>query len=293
MENNIVDTRSPGVAFQVVRRGVRLLPDWPQRWRFNRMLREMANRTSLPSHVVVHTNDGFRINVHPADHVQRELYLFGRWGREVAHWMRALLAPGDVCIDIGANIGYFTLLGARLVGPRGRVLSFEPNPFCFEQLEANIALNAFTHIEPFRCALGERPATLPFYPAGGNNSGAGSLLARSTAEAEAISVEVIALDDVLRDRRDERVAVVKVDVEGAEVLVLRGMTGLLSRADAPAVICEVSEWSLEQMGQSAEELFSIMRCHGYISRQISPKSRSIFSKEKDYFQYDMLFYKEK
>jgi hypothetical protein len=99
------------------------------------------------------------------------------------------------------------------------------------------------------------------------------------------------LDEVLRREAIDRVAMVKLDVEGAEVIALKGMQDLLSRPDGPSVVCEISEWSLAQLGYSKDAIFSIMSRCGYEAEIISPVRRSVYSPESVYFQFDVLFTK--
>jgi len=287
-------TSGATVLFCAGRVAARVLPDIRGKWRLEQFLRRLADSMVLPEEIVVRTLDGFRIQLHPADYLQREIYLFGDWEREIAQRMCALLHPGEVAIDVGSNIGYLTLHAARLVGPGGRVLGFEPNPACYAQLQTNVALNGFTQIETYPIALGDRQGQMLFYPDGGNNSGAGSLLQRSDS-APPIDVAIDVLDAILERHPalPGRIALVKIDVEGFEMSVLGGMTGLLSAADGPAIICEISEWSLEKNGTSHQALFDKMVSHGYDHEVISPKSRSILAGGLDYFQYDALFRKRK
>src|ERR1700722_17774569 len=96
-------TPSPGAAllFHAGRVVARSLPEMRGKWRLERLLRQLSRDMVLPAETVLRTADGFRIALHPADYLQREVYLFGRWALPVARRMRSLLHPGDVAIDVG------------------------------------------------------------------------------------------------------------------------------------------------------------------------------------------------
>jgi FkbM family methyltransferase len=265
-------------------------PRFPGRWRIGRVLSNLVARIELPRQVVVRSRDGFWIAVDASDFIQREIYLYREWEPHVCGVMRRLLRPDDVFVDVGANIGYLTLYAATLIGPRGRVLSFEPTPCCCAQLIANLNLNRIMNVTLFPIGLSDHHSNNQFYLDSGENSGAGSIR-KGPQSAQAIEIEVECLDEVLRRAAVDRVAMVKIDVEGAEMLVLKGMKELLSRPDGPAIVCEISEWSLQQLGYSKEAIFALMSSCGYEVEVISPVRRSIYSSESVHFQYDVLFTK--
>lgn len=144
-----------------------------------------------------------------------------------------LLRPGDVFVDIGANHGYFTLLAASLVGDRGRVVAFEPNPPVFEQLRTHVHLNGFeprVSLEPY--ALGDAPTrdARLYLSRDVVNTGLSSLtpdpevLAAGGLSADAtLTVSVDTFDRWFQRSGLDRVDLVKIDVEGAEALVMAGM----------------------------------------------------------------------
>lgn len=167
----------------------------------------------------------------------------GYWELFVDDLLCALIAPGDTFVDIGANMGYYTVkLGAR-VGPSGRILSFEPNPETFAFLKDNVQLNALDGVVSLHnAALGGEAGEgwLSFdrhYPGGA------SMSADQRGGGEEIKVPVLRLDDVVG--QDGPINVVKIDVEGFEPLVLKGMTETLARSHDAAIVVEMSypQWS--------------------------------------------------
>jgi len=184
-------------------------------------------------------------------------------------YLRNRLTPGSVFVDVGANHGYFTMLGAAIVGARGRVLAFEPNPPVFEQLTTHVRLNGFTdRVALFRTALGDRVVeSAPFFiPAWIGNSGVATLTPDERPIAEGllardkrITVAVDTLDRTLAAASVDRIDLVKIDVEGAEALVVGGMRRSLAAGRIAAIVCETvwdspADRALRDAGFSARPL---------------------------------------
>jgi FkbM family methyltransferase len=164
-------------------------------------------------------------------------FLLRDWVEPELRELDRLLSPGDVFIDVGANVGLYALKGARLVGSRGRVLALEPGAEAYDHLAANLALNAFDWVTPMKVAasdaLGE--AVLHHVPLG-RDPQAFSLIANARA-SEGEVVETVTLDSLVARCGLDRVDLIKIDVEGAEPLVIAGATNMLAGL-RPAVIFE-------------------------------------------------------
>jgi FkbM family methyltransferase len=174
-----------------------------------------------------------------------------------------LLAPGMTFVDVGAHVGLLTLAGARAVGPSGKVLAIEPVPLAFELLSRTVAINGLLHrVEVRRQAAGARREHCKFFVRSvlGHSS-----LIRGDALAEAstveIEVEVAPLDDLVQRR--ERVDLVKIDVEGAELAVLEGMTRVIADNPELAIIAEFGPSHLKATHTAAEKWFSCFRDRGF------------------------------
>jgi FkbM family methyltransferase len=178
---------------------------------------------------------------------QRKIYLFPRayarywYGLPLATYMRSCLAPGDVFMDIGSNVGYYTLLAASLVGPTGRVVAFEPDPITFEALRRSIALNRLDHATCVNVALSDFEGEAEFYR---TEATAHSLVAETAADKRfrgVTRVKVTSLSRWLEQTEAPRSAVrlLKVDVEGEEPRTTAGMVPVLPRLGYPAIWAEV------------------------------------------------------
>lgn len=185
--------------------------------------------------------------------------------------MERLLRPGDCMVDAGANYGIYTVVGASLVGPSGRVLAFEPAAEQFAILRTNIELNGLENAVPFRLALSESAGEALLYRHG-NDSGLFSLGKGESFTGRTELVEMRTLDDVLDEEGAPRVSVVKLDVEGAEELILRGCSRMLER-DRPAVIFEVLPHAARRLGLDGLGAWGLLRDAGYRFYRVGRRSR--------------------
>lgn len=236
-----------------------------------------------PAQRRVRTRDGFLMNLDTADFIQRTIYLTGDWDVAVGDVLRDRLKPGMTFVDAGANVGFFSMLAAKLVGQSGRVVAFEPNPSVFAQVQANAELNGFSWIKPHRAGLFDKDGVGEIFIPEANCGGA----TLRPGGINGMAIPLVRMDDVVKGKVD----LLKIDIEGAEVAALGGAREILSGPDAPAVVCEVSEYSLRQMGSSHYELYDLMSGHGYTPKIISRIGRSNLVKEAVFLQYDVLFTK--
>jgi len=210
---------------------------------------------------------GLEMEIDPADWMDRSFYL-GTYDPWLLHVLDRVLRPGDAALDVGAHKGYVALQLARRVGPAGAVLAFEPDPRARRCLERHRERNRLTEtIRVFDCALGDRHGQAEFALSGqlGWSSFHPNLEAQLTIR-ERVAVAVRRLDDLIATRAIDldpsRLSFVKLDAEGAEPRVLRGMSGLLSRSDAMLWV-EVNRPSLSAAGSSTAELEGVLREMGF------------------------------
>lgn len=162
-------------------------------------------------------------------------------------YLEKTVSPGDVFVDVGANFGVYSLVASKLVGAAGRVLAFEPARQSFAILQQNIALNGFSNVHAFQLAVTKRAGKAWLYHGWdpvGNSLGMDPLCGDEGEE-----VQTAALDNVLEENGIDRVDVIKIDVEGAEELVLRGATRYLTTY-CPTVIFEFNPACALRLGLS-------------------------------------------
>jgi FkbM family methyltransferase len=177
--------------------------------------------------------------------------------RELRRKLYDLVEPGGVAIDIGSNIGEVLLHLAKRVGARGRVIGFEPNPETYEKCAENLALNPGLPADLHRLALGDQDGEVSFGRPCASNSGGDRVMADGT-----IRVPVSTLDRFVRDAALDRLDLVKIDVEGYELHVLRGARDVLNRF-RPVLFVELSDANLRAQGGTAGDLVRWLTQHSY------------------------------
>jgi FkbM family methyltransferase len=174
--------------------------------------------------------------------------------------IKAILPHGGTFIDVGANIGWFTVIASRLVGPSGRVVAVEPDPDNLAILRANVRRNDCRNVSVIRGAAGAlaRKALLYRSP---DNQGDHRLETISDRQ-DWVRVKVRTLDDiVVRHVPGDTVRVVKMDTQGSESAVLRGMSAIMRSAAPVRLILEFWPYGLGRCGSSAQELAALLGQH--------------------------------
>jgi FkbM family methyltransferase len=197
-------------------------------------------------------------------------------GREEAHMttlFKQAVRPGDVVLDVGGYLGYFTLLAARAAGPEGRVIVVEANPQSQELLERNIERNGFgDRVELRRTAVAAEPGTATFYWDASDGSTSG--LAPPENTGGTYEVPVATVDSLLAAAPP--LDVVKIDIEGGEVGALRGMSETLAHAKPGLkLFVELNPGALANADTSGEELLALLRGYGFTIDVIDEASRSL------------------
>ena len=192
-------------------------------------------------------------------------YALGReFEPDVGGFLRRMLRPGMVVFDIGANIGHFTLLAAKRVGPGGHVHAFEPAPEEFAKLQRNVVLNGFENVALNAVAVCDRAGAVALQTCAGG-LGLYNSIGRPfrTAELSATTVPCTTLDVYTHERAIGRVDLIKIDIEGAEPAALSGATNLLAGPDAPVLVCEFSDPAAAGMGHTTQSLRQRLEELGY------------------------------
>lgn len=217
-----------------------------------------------PRHRVVETRAGARFAVDTQDLIQRYIYLFGVWEPHMTAWLSRRLRPGDTFVDVGANVGVFSVLASRLVGEKGRVVSIEASPAFQDILLRQAALNDCGNIRALNAAVSDSHRTLTFILASSQNMGANSIVPWDGPTESTFEIEASPLPELLEPEEIEKTRVIKIDVEGAEGSVVRGLAPMLPklRPDAEITV-EVTPDRMAQLGDSAEELLTTMKEAGY------------------------------
>lgn len=241
----------------------------PGRWRVVRWLDQHEEAlASLPPKTVRFGRD-YRVRVNLVDENGRRIYVNGFEPQErlTRHFIR-LLQPGDCVIDVGANVGYYTMVAAKLVGAAGCVHAFEASPDIFPWLETNARLNPAARIRVHDQAVTDRCSEIRFFTAAADRTGYSSIRDLHEQTAAVATVPTVSLDSILQELPPTRL--VKIDVEGAELLVLRGMRRLIER-DRPFLILEIDDHFLRELGADAQQQCTFLSDAGYELHRIVAK----------------------
>jgi FkbM family methyltransferase len=216
--------------------------------------------------------DGLRVYGTREHHVMLYWLVRGKYERHTRALFEQAIRPGMHVLDLGAHIGYFTLLAARAVGSTGKVYSFEPDPANYKFLCHNIALNGMEGVVvPVPKAVTDSSGARPFF-AHTKNSAASTFWGEGQP-FDPLSIECTTIDDYIEE--GEAIHVVKLDVEGAEVEALRGMRRTLTEARRTALFVECNPTALAAAGVSVRELLDELNALGFQVQLIDEKPRSL------------------
>jgi FkbM family methyltransferase len=214
-------------------------------------------------YAVVRLDQGFRMKLDLADPEQLKVYFYGHYHeRYEADLVRRLLGDDDVFWDVGANVGYFTLVAATALNHRGKVVAFEPGKNAYARLTENLALNPYRNILTFPVAVTDREGEAVLHVAGDIADSSASLYPAARTQAGQEVCRTVALDQFLKAEGLRPPDLIKLDAEGAELAVLQGARGLL--ADSPPLwLMEMEEKNLQAAGASKAAVANFLTGYGY------------------------------
>ena len=237
-----------------------LLRPWPLRQLTNWTIRKL-----LPKQVEIH---GATVVLNPTDPVVSGALHFGVYEKAETRFFQSACRDGMTFLDVGANLGYYTALAARAVGPNGRVLAVEPDPDSFGYLEQTIAANAVGNVEAFPVAASDAPATLPLYIST-DNRGDNRLYA-SGEDRPQVEVAARPLDALLRENKIDTVNLIKIDVQGYEPKVIAGLRETITASPNLTLLTEFWPQGIDEAGEDANEFLRTLRELGLTLHELQP-----------------------
>jgi len=218
---------------------------------------------SRPYKFIASTRFGARMAGSTHEIHQQRIYFFGVWEPSLTRWIGQRLRPGDTFIDVGAHIGYYTLLAASLVTASGRVVAIEASPSIFTALRHNLTRNRVRNVRAVRVAASDRAGVVKIFRGPASNLGATTLVEEQGFELE-VQVDAEPLSLVLQPKEMQTARLMKIDVEGAELAVVTGLLPLLPSARSDfELIVEVHPTHLAQQGKHTEQLLNTLSSAGY------------------------------
>lgn len=211
---------------------------------------------------------GLRLFLQPDDTIITPVTLgWGEWEPTETHWIARMLKPGDTFVDVGANVGYFTVLAGSVVGNAGRVYAFEPDPIAFSYLEKNVRLNGLENVTLIQKAASNERGTVQLYIAADNK---GDHRIYQTDEGRsAIDVEAVSLDEYFAEVPGS-LDFIKIDTQGAEGIILDGMPNILKAHPELKVALEFWPAGFAKMGYDAIKIVKTLRSHDYCFFDMGP-----------------------
>ena len=194
------------------------------------------------------------------EYIQRNVYFLNYYEIRETNYVRKILREGDVFVDIGANIGWFTVLASAGVGASGQVFAFEPSRRIHQHLADNVGINNCGNVVLERLALSDASGSAILANANPRNDGMGSIVHGGRTGEE---VRTQTLDAYFEGRDAGTIDLVKLDVEGAEMFVLRGMRGLLAAGRVRRILFEYHRGQQAAAGEPPQIIFEFLREFGF------------------------------
>jgi FkbM family methyltransferase len=216
---------------------------------------------------VAATRFGCQIAGNTRDIIGQYIYYFGVWEPHLTRWISQRLAPGDTFIDVGANVGYYSLLASRLVGESGTVVAIEASPRIFRALKDNLVRNRVQNVRAVNVAVSDRQGVSRLFQGPDSNCGLTTIVEEESSKNDCqfeCEVNTAPLSDLLTPQDIQHARLIKIDVEGAEWPVVVGLAPLLhcGRPDLEVVV-EVSPQRLAHHGKRSEDLLKVFQEAGF------------------------------
>jgi FkbM family methyltransferase len=227
----------------------------------------ISQYVSLPSTNGTYSSRGVTFDLSFSDDIQKAIY-FNTYERHELRFLERYIQSGWQCVDIGANVGFYTLNLAKLVGPTGRVYAVEAAPGNFEKLNRNLSLNSFTNCHLSQAAITSADGPVRFHCSPSRNSGWGRIdnFAGSAGEIE---VPGLTFDAYVRRTGLANVDFLKIDIEGHELAFLQGARDSLDSGLVKRMMVEYCGYSLEQRDMTLAKYIAAFESHGFDPVQFS------------------------
>ncbi len=227
-----------------------------------------------------------KMRINPQTYIGRHLYYRGMYEELLIETLSKLLRPGQVFIDVGANIGLYSLIASSLVGKAGQVFAIEPQTSVRQQLIANLDLNGIANVAVYDVAVAASAGEVVVHQMSTMNDGAATtrLSPGESAIGKVETVHAMSLDDIVEQNGLSAIHGMKIDIEGAELDALASLQRTLASAPPSFIFVECIQKHLERFGHSRAELIEYLISHNYgVLCMYRGKWRSI----KDIAEHDM------
>lgn len=261
---------------------------WPFSFAHVRLLYWLKPK-KLKHDVVTTRLRGFsaKLTYDPNSEIGRYLFFRGSFEEQILKKIRQVVKKGDYILDVGANIGVHSLVFSTLTGNSGKVVAIEPQSNVRHRLELNLKNNHADNVIVLGCAIGAEESNARIYDIANNNDGAATLRPSEPENHEKFEdIEVKTLNFIKESTGLDNFDVVKIDVEGAELEVLKGLSELLQSTPPRCLFVECVDSNLKRFDTSSEELISKLEDLGY-TLEAKHRGRWVPIRESDYKNCDI------
>jgi len=206
------------------------------------------------------------------DSLFRDISVLGVWEPLQTEIVKKIIKNGNIVLDLGANIGYYTLILSKLVGNEGKVYSFEPDPKNFALLKKNIEINNYQNILFTQKAISNKKGTLRLYLSTTNPGD--HRIFNVGDNRNFIEIESIRLDDWL-DKLQDKINFIKIDIQGAEGKAIEGMTTIIQKSEKLNIITEFWPYGLIKLGTKPENFLKALTNYGFIPYEIKEQENKL------------------
>ena len=230
-----------------------------------------------------------KIKVNLSDWIQQQIFFLDYSDINGISFLKKTLKKDNVFIDIGANIGAYSLIASKLVEKTGMVIAFEPVNTINKMLIENIMMNDLTNITVEKKAVYDQNTNLELFISNEQNMGMSSILNHSHESGEKQKIEAITLDNYVQLKKLAKIDLVKIDIEGAEIHALKGMKQSLVKFK-PTLIIEISDGILENSSVKSNAIYDFLFDLNYVPYNIDEKGniKDFSSKDINYHNYIFL-----
>ena len=236
---------------------------------------------------IISYDKDLKIKLNLDEWIQQHIYFLGYFDPMGIRFINNQLYEGEVFIDIGANVGAYSLVASRLVGRSGKVIAFEPVGTIFQRLSENISLNKITNIVAEKRAVLDKNGITDIYLSDKQNMGMSSIFHFNPESGKSEKVEAVSLDDYIEKRDISRINLIKIDIEGSEMLAIKGMQRIIERFH-PKILIELKEETLTNSGYQAKNIIDFLVKAGYNKFIIDEQgniSNDLTRQSKDYHNF--------
>lgn len=229
--------------------------------------------------ILIEVQEGHKMYIDPhidprLRRIIRHMIMNGVYEEFETELFKKRIKKGMTVVDIGANWGWYTLIAAKLVGEKGKVYAFEPEPCNYDLLVKNIEINGYDNIIPVQKAVSNKVGTVKLFLTQDNPGGHTIYIYNHSLQRNFVKVESITLDEFFRDRND-KIDVMKMDAEGAEFAILQGMREILERNKTIEIFTEFWPEALKNFGYPPERFLNEFMNHGFKLFYINEREKKI------------------